>query len=82
MKTTLLRTSTLAALFIASTAVSFAAPKSPSRNNHRYVPQTEKAAITAPSETQGDRMLVRHGKRTSFVRCTNTTAKCKAHCAK
>jgi hypothetical protein len=81
MKTSLLRTTTVAALLIASTSASFAGPGLQYWNARRDAQRADKPAVTAPSDTKCERMIVQQGKRTSSIACTNDTVQCKAHCA-
>ncbi|MDF3056200.1 MAG: hypothetical protein K0R17_415 [Rariglobus sp.] len=82
MKTSLLRTTTLVALLIASTSASFAGPGLQYWTARRDARRADTPAVTAPAVTKakGDRMIVKQGKRTSLVTCTGATAQCQAHC--
>ncbi len=81
MKTSLLRTSIVTALLLASASASFAGPGLQYWTVRRNAQRADKPAVTAPSDTKCEQMIVKQGKRTSLVPCTNDTVQCKAHCA-
>lgn len=81
MKTSLLRTTTVAALLIVSASASFAGPGIQYWNARRDARLADKPAVTAPAAAKCATMIVKQGKRTSTVACSNDTAQCKAHCS-
>jgi len=81
MKTSLLRTTALVALLLTSASASFAGPGLQYWTARRDAQRADKPALTSPADTKCERMIVKQGKRTSSVACTQTTVACKAHCA-
>lgn len=79
MKTPL-RIPVIILLVAASASGSFAGPGLQYWNARREARIAAKAAPAESPAASCDRMLVKQGKRTVFVKCNKVSAQCKAHC--